>query len=203
MDKKELILNAMMDLLAEEKGAACSVSDIAKKAGIGKGSIYYYFKSKEEIFDALVERVYNEIIDKCKVVIDTSKVNAIEKLSLLIQSYRSSMILYSIDEYLHQQNNAAIHQKSLAKILSSLSPIITDIIKQGIDERLFQCDRPEETAEIILSIYCFLFDPGIFSWTQEQVYNKTKALADLLERGLMAPEGSMQFLCSSVTNFHL
>ncbi|AWI04774.1 TetR/AcrR family transcriptional regulator [Clostridium drakei] len=203
MDKKELILNAMMDLLAEEKGATCSVSDIAKKAGIGKGSIYYYFRSKEEIFDALVERVYNEIIDKCKVVIDTSKVNAIEKLSLLIQSYRSSMILSSIDSYLHQQHNAAIHQKSLAKILSSLSPIITDIIKQGIDERLFQCDRPEETAEIILSTYCFLFDPGIFSWTQEQVSNKTKALADLLERGLMAPKGSMQFLCNSVTKFHL
>lgn len=203
MDKKELILNAMMDLLAEEKGATCSVSDIAKKAGIGKGSIYYYFRSKEEIFDALVERIYNEIIDKCKVVIDTSKVNAIEKLSLLIQSYRSSMILSSIDSCLHQQHNAAIHQKSLAKILSSLSPIITDIIKQGIDERLFQCDRPEETAEIILSTYCFLFDPGIFSWTQEQVSNKTKALADLLERGLMAPKGSMQFLCNSVTKFHL
>lgn len=194
MDKRELILNAMMDLLTEEKGAACSVSDIAKKAGIGKGSIYYYFKSKEEIFDALVERVYAQIIDKCKAVIDNAQVNALEKLSLLIQSYRSSMVSSSIDAYLHQHQNAEIHQKSLAKILTSLSPIVTDIIKQGIDEKLFQCDRPEETAEIILSTYCFLFDPGIFSWTNEQLSNKTKALADLLERGLMAPKGSMHFL---------
>ncbi|AZV56937.1 TetR/AcrR family transcriptional regulator [Clostridium sp. AWRP] len=195
MNKRELILDAMMDLLVEGKGAACSVSDIAKKAGIGKGSIYYYFKSKEEIFDALVERIYNEIIDKCKILIDNAQVNAIEKLSLFIQNYRSSRRLSSIDTYLHQQHNAAIHQKSLAKILSSLSPIIADIIKQGVDEKLFQCDKPEETAEIILSTYCFLFDPGIFSWTHEQVYNKTKALADLLERGLMAPKGSMKFLC--------
>ncbi|WP_430392606.1 hypothetical protein [Clostridium coskatii] len=73
--------------------------------------------------------------------------------------------------------------------------MFSTIIKQGVDEKLFQCDKPEETAEIILSTYCFLFDPGIFSWTHEQVYNKTKALADLLECGLMAPKGSMQFLC--------
>ncbi|MDV3428081.1 MAG: TetR/AcrR family transcriptional regulator [Bacillota bacterium] len=194
MDKKELILNAMMDLLAEDKGAACSVSDIAKKAGIGKGSIYYYFKSKEEIFDGLVEREYSKIIEKCRAVIDNAEVNAVEKLALLIQSYRSFMVDSSIDEYLHQQQNAAIHQKSLAKILCSLTPIVTGIIKQGTDEKLFQCSRPEETAEIILSVYCFLFDPGIFSWSLEQVSVKLKALSDLLEHGLMAPKGSFQFI---------
>lgn len=195
MDKSELILNSMMDLLAEDKGAACSVSDIAKKAGIGKGSIYYYFKSKEEIFDALVEREYNKIIEGCRAIIDNSKLNAVEKLALLIQSYRSSMVDSSIDEYLHQQQNAAIHQKSLAKILSSLKPLVAGIIKQGIDEKLFQCSIPEETAEIILSVYCFLFDPGIFFWTPEQVTLKLTALSDLLEHGLMAPKGSFQFLC--------
>lgn len=56
MDKKILILNAMEELIVEDKGMACTVSDIAKQAGIGKGSIYYYFKSKEEILDALVDR---------------------------------------------------------------------------------------------------------------------------------------------------
>lgn len=193
MDKKELILNAMMSLLTENKGATCSVSDIAKKAGIGKGSIYYYFKSKEEIFDALVEHIYNDKIEKCKVEIDNAKVNAIEKLSLLFKTYKSSMVASSIDEYLHLQQNAAIHQKSLAKILYSLSPIVTDIIKQGVNEKLFQCHSPEETAEVFLSIYCFLFDPGIFSWSKDHVLNQSKALADLLERGLMAPKGSLQF----------
>lgn len=196
MNKKELILNAMMDLLKEEKGAACSVSDIAKKAGIGKGSIYYYYKSKEEIFDALVEHVYNQIIEKCRLITENAKMNSIEKLSLLIKSYKSSVVESSIDEYLHQQQNAAIHQKSLAKILSSLSPIVADIIRQGINEKLFTCNKPEETAEIILSVYCFLFDHGIFSWTEKQIADKTKALADLLERGLMAPKGSMQFFYS-------
>ena len=56
MNKRDLILDSLEDLLTEEKGASCSVREIAQKAGIAKGGIYYYFQSKEEIFDALVER---------------------------------------------------------------------------------------------------------------------------------------------------
>jgi AcrR family transcriptional regulator len=187
----------MQKLLESDKGADCSVSDIAKAAGIGKGSIYYYFKSKEEIFDALVEREYNQIIEKCRDLVNKSDADAIQKFALLFSSYRSLHVSLCTDSYLHQQQNAAIHQKSLAKILSSLSPIIADLIRQGVDEKLFHCNKPQDTAEIMLSVYCFLYDPGIFQWTPEQLKSKASALAELLESGLTATKGSFQFLYQS------
>ena len=49
--KKDLILDTMQKLMNEKPSQAISVSDIAREAGIGKGSIYYYFKSKEEIMN--------------------------------------------------------------------------------------------------------------------------------------------------------
>ncbi|CAB1245225.1 MAG: TetR/AcrR family transcriptional regulator [Oscillospiraceae bacterium] len=194
MDKRNLILDAMLDLLEKDKGAACSVSDIAKRAGIGKGSIYYYFQSKDEIFDALVEREYGQVIQKCEELVHKSRGDAILKLKLLFQSYCSSVSSPAVDAYLHQQQNAAIHQKSLAKILLSLSPIVADIIRQGVQEGLFCCDKPQETAEIIVSVYCFLYDQGIFTWTPQQLKKKEIALANLLENGLSATKGSFQFL---------
>lgn len=197
LDKRNLILNAMQELLEHDRGASCSVSDIARTAGIGKGSIYYYFKSKEEIFDALIERQYAQIIKSCKERVGKSQGNALQKLALLFKSYRGSVVSPSVDVYLHQQQNAAIHQKSLAKILTSLSPIIAEIIRQGVEEKLFVCDRPNETAEIILSVYCFLYDPGIFQWTPEQIKSITAALATMLENGLAAEKGSFQFLVQS------
>ncbi|NMS90276.1 TetR/AcrR family transcriptional regulator [Clostridioides difficile] len=193
MDKKELILNAMQELLKEEKGATCSVSDIAKKAGIGKGSIYYYFKSKDEIFDAVVEHTYKQIIDKCKAIVDKSQLDSISKLMLLFQSYVTSTVESSIDEYLHQQFNASIHQKSLAKILTSLSPIVAEIFQQGVKEGLFECEYTLEISEIILSVFTFLLDPGIFTWDKEERNRKLKALSLILERTLIAPKGSFDF----------
>lgn len=45
-NKKDMILDAMQELMGSANVQAISVSDIAQKAGIGKGSIYYYFSSK-------------------------------------------------------------------------------------------------------------------------------------------------------------
>ena len=55
-NKKDMILDAMQELMGSANVQAISVSDIAQKAGIGKGSIYYYFSSKNDIIDAVIER---------------------------------------------------------------------------------------------------------------------------------------------------
>jgi len=196
MDKKELILNAMHELFREGKGGTASVSDIAKKAGIAKGGMYYYFRSKEEVLDALVERVYEDIIQACDTLIEQSDGNAIAKFNLLFKSYYSSYIDPTLDDYMHMPQNAAIHQKSLAKILSSLSQVVSRIIAQGVEEGTFSCEYSQEYSEIMLSVFTFLLDPGIFQWTDEQHIIKMKALADFLEKGLSAKKGSFSFFYS-------
>lgn len=194
MDKKELILNTMQLLLQEGTAGTASVSDIAKRAGIAKGGMYYYFRSKEDVLDALVERQYADIIQSCSILVENSYGNAVSKLELLLKSYRNSFVDASLDEHLHMQQNAAIHQKSLAKILTALSPIISKIIEQGVNEGDFICDYPQEYSEIIMSVFTFMLDPGIFPWKPEQIVKKMKALADLLEKGLGAKDGSFSFL---------
>ena len=56
--KSEKILDALQQLMEKNNIHHISVSDIAAKAGIGKGSIYYYFSSKDAILDALIKRSY-------------------------------------------------------------------------------------------------------------------------------------------------
>ena len=104
-----------------------------------------------------------------------------------------------LNEYWHQPQYAYMHQKSLAKILLSLSPIVSQIIKEGIQEGLLHCDFPDEISQIILSIFCFLLDPGIFTWSPLQVQNQLKMLATLIENGLHIPEKSLSFFYQ--TNF--
>ena len=58
--KYNLILDSLQTLLENKKLQTISVSEIAQTAGIGKGSIYYYFPSKDAILEALVERNYEK-----------------------------------------------------------------------------------------------------------------------------------------------
>ncbi|MBO7448870.1 MAG: TetR/AcrR family transcriptional regulator [Clostridiales bacterium] len=53
---KESILNTALDLFSQKGYAAVSMRDISGAVGIRTSSIYYYFKSKQDIFDALIEK---------------------------------------------------------------------------------------------------------------------------------------------------
>ena len=58
--KYDMILDALQSLLEQKDIQTISVSEIAQTAGIGKGSIYYYFPSKDAMLEALVERSYEK-----------------------------------------------------------------------------------------------------------------------------------------------
>lgn len=193
MNKRDIILDAMQDLFTEGHGGTASVSDIAKKAGIAKGGLYYYFRSKEEVLDALVERQYADLIKTCSALVDSCEGTATQKLATLFKGYYSSSANAPLDQHLHMPQNAAIHQKSLAMILNSLSPIVSKIIEQGVKEGTFVCDFPQENAEIMLSVFAFLLDPGIFYWTTQHRLQILKSIADLMEKGLSAKKGSFAF----------
>lgn len=197
MNKRELILNTMQELFKEGKAGTASVSDIAKRAGIAKGGLYYYFDSKEEVMNALVEREYETVILNCKKELEHCDLNATDKLALLLHTYMSSYVDPSLDHYLHLPQNAAIHQKSLATILLSLSDLVTSLLKQGVKEDIYKCEYPEEYSHIILSVFTFLMDPGIFNWTPQQRYRELKALATMLEESLHAAKGSFSFFYQS------
>lgn len=194
MDKRTLILNALQELLREGRAGTASVADIAKKAGIAKGGMYYYFKSKEEALDALAWRQYAEVIETCRQALAASDADALSKMKMLLFIYRSTAVDSAVDHFLHQPQNAAIHQKSMADIVQGLSPLLADILRQGDTEKLFECAEPRRQAEIILSFLVFLLDPGLFPWTDEEVGEKMRAFSQFLEKGLLAPAGSFAFL---------
>ena len=68
VDKKEKrakILNAAIRVFSKKGRTVTKISDIAEEAGIGKGTIYEYFRSKDEVFSA----TFNYFMDKQEEVI--------------------------------------------------------------------------------------------------------------------------------------
>ncbi|MGG5370823.1 TetR/AcrR family transcriptional regulator [Enterococcus sp. AZ196] len=199
MSKRDLILDALQELLYEGTAGTASVQDIASKAKIAKGGLYYYFKSKEEVLDALVERQYSYVIETCRTKLAAVDAPALEKIKLLLFFYRSTAVDRALDSALHEPQNAAIHQKSNAFIMQKLAPIVSGILQQGVEEKTFVCAHTEQTAELLLSPIIFLLDPGLFTWTEQEVQLKLKALAQMLESSLQAPPGSFTFLYENWT----
>ena len=63
IDRKELIIHSALQNFMEEGYERATMQDIAIKAGVGKGTIYEYFSSKEELFSEVVLTGINKMCD--------------------------------------------------------------------------------------------------------------------------------------------
>ena len=123
-----------------------STNDILVEIGIARGTLYYHFKNKEDILDAMIDRILDETIRKAgKIALDTS-VPVLERLTKTVlaanvDTKTGNMIL----EQVHKPQNALMHAKMQERLLSQLVPLFVKIIEDGIAGGLMQTDYPEDT----------------------------------------------------------
>jgi len=79
-DRPQEITEAALAAFAEQGYAATRVDDVAKRAGVSKGLLYLYFKTKEELFKAVVRSLVVPRIDALTASIDASELSAEEYL---------------------------------------------------------------------------------------------------------------------------
>ena len=70
LGRRAALLDAARHLYREQ-GAIPTVSDIAKAAGIAKGAVYLWFRSKEEIFVALLDAAFMDLIARLLLIIES------------------------------------------------------------------------------------------------------------------------------------
>ncbi len=187
-DKRNLILDTTEKLMEQEK--EISVNHIAEKAGIAKGSIYYYFKSKDEILYAVIERSYKKALHEYFEVIHSGQ-TAIEKIKILFISvikpeFRNNQKNFILS--LHLNEDITIHNKMNDVAVQEISPVLKDLLIQGIKEGSIKTETPEESAELIVALISFLLNQFRFS-DEQKTKKKLKIFLGVLEVCLNTERG--------------
>lgn len=194
------ILDALQDLLQNKTLQTISVSEIAHTAGIGKGSIYYYFPSKDAIFDALVERNYEKPLETAKTLAKQTDISPFTRMAMIFQACRNSSSVFlsqkTSSTSVSAQEQAFIHQKYMSHLISELKPALTEIIRQGVDTGEIHFDRPAALAEIVLIVLTVKLDNTLVPSSPEEIEKTIFGLISLLEKGTENPPGSLNFLTS-------
>lgn len=201
-NKVEIILNSAEELMykATEPNREITVDKIAKNAGIGKGSIYYYFESKDEIMDAVIERSCSAAIREFFAGIDNC-VSTREKLRLLFRSILREEFFDSSKNILmalHVQEDIVMHYKMMSNVIKTVSPILSRLLREGCADGSVHTDSPDESAEMIVAMLTYLLNNSINGQDRESVYRKMKLYSQVLETCLKAEPGSFDFLTEPV-----
>lgn len=196
--KYDKILDALQSLLEHKTLQNISVSEIAQTAGIGKGSIYYYFPSKDAILDALVKRSYESPVRTAKTLSRQTDISSFTRMAMIFQACRNSSSAFRYHPSGTLETDAKgesfLHQKYMKHLISELKPELTEIIRQGIENGDIYFDQPAALAEIALIVLTVKLDNTLVPSTEEEIEYTIRGLISLLEKGTENPPGSLNFL---------
>ncbi len=186
-NKREYILDVAALLFSANDFHEVNMDLIAKKAEIAKGTIYNYFKSKEELYFAIIEtrlsKLINELSKKIKEQLSVLEDlrGFIIHLFMFMMKYQNFFLIFQKARYrLQKLNHSEIENK-----MQTLKEMLLNIIQEGIDSGVFRKVDPCFTADIILGIIFSAVHRNIGRDLHDaEVLKERNSLFDFIKDGL-------------------
>ncbi|MBR1909757.1 MAG: TetR/AcrR family transcriptional regulator [Lachnospiraceae bacterium] len=185
--RKQELLKIAYRMFIEKGYENTSIDEIINEAGIAKGTYYYYFESKEATLEAVIDMMIEEEVGRAKEVLAAS-MPVPRKLVSVIYSLRPVQDEQVIAKALDVKENIVMHEKTNRRIVEEAVPLLTEVVKEGISQEIFNCTNIEERVKMLLIMSQQMFDDGIFTDRDVEVY------VDMVEKALGAKSGTMSFI---------
>jgi AcrR family transcriptional regulator len=195
-DRRLEFINTAEALFNEKGFENTSIDDIVQRVGVAKGLFYYYFKSREELLAAIVDRILDEMEQVVVMAMNKEGLSAMQRLQEMSTSsdlirLRSGKVM----KYFHEERNQALHLQVEVRTMKFLVPAMEAIIAQGVQEGVFNTPYPRETAIALFGIKGVIDHTNTGTDYCEDEERTIQIVAFLSERLLGAEEGTfVEFL---------
>ncbi len=191
-ERRNEILDVAERLFGTKGFERTSTNDILNEVGIARGTLYYHFKSKEDILDAMIGRMTGQIVAAAKAVAGQKEMPVLQRLTMTLLALNVDNDLgHEVMEQVHRPQNALMHQKMMERLLREVNPLITALVNEGIAQGICHTDYPAEVVEMTLLYSCIVFDE-LSEYQEEERQKKATAFVYNLERLLGMESGSLQ-----------
>ncbi|MCC6298956.1 MAG: TetR/AcrR family transcriptional regulator [Anaerolineales bacterium] len=173
-ERKSQIIGAAEDVFTKKGFNEARMDDIAEETGLSKGTLYLYFKSKDDLIIAILDRMFQREFKQLENLDQDGRtaVETIEKLTaLLIKDILGFMRLVPIVyEFLALAFRNKYVQAALKKYINRYIDILVPIIQRGIESGEF---RPVDAREVAIAMGAMI-EGTLLLW----VYDKTLVKPD-------------------------
>ncbi|TYR78987.1 TetR/AcrR family transcriptional regulator [Priestia megaterium] len=178
VDRKQSVVDAASKSFSLFGYKATTMDQVAKLANVGKGTIYTFFKNKEELFDEIVSRMIREMIDEAEKVIvpDRSFFENAQSAMYRILEFRSEhqLMLKLVQE---NEMGTSTVKEVLVRVEREILTYIKTKIENAISKNEIQPCDSEITAFLLLKMYIAL----VHDWEKYHEPLSEKKIAELIE----------------------
>lgn len=190
-DKRSEILRAAWSLIRHYGYAKTTIGDIARRAGVGKGTIYIYFRSKTDIMLALTD-LTNQRITRELERIAASDAPPEQRLRDCVR-YRIMTLFDLVERYPHSEDVIA---SLLPEIVDRLQryverhgELLAEIVRQGCADGSLRAADPAATGQLLANLFEFMTPPYYRFGSRRSLEDFTGQVLDLVLGGLKVRDG--------------
>lgn len=186
------ILEAARKVFAKKGFHDATVDDVANAAGLAKGTVYLYYRSKQEVYLAALKfgigRMYDVLVGEVGGVSTTE-----EKLRTLI----AAKLAYCDENrdffkiYYSELGRIPTHPGGIDSEFKALylqqAHLVESILKEGIRKKVIRSLRTEQTAFAISDIIRGVVTQRILGWSKSKTGQDVDFIFDLIWKGIAVP----------------
>jgi AcrR family transcriptional regulator len=155
--KRRAILDATQRLVFTKGYEQMSIQDVLDELRISGGAFHHYFDSRGALLEALIERIQEESEKPLLPIIHDPHLTALQKLQGFFATLDRLRIAHKRDvvelaRVWYADGNAIVRQKVDEAVLKQRTPLLTVIVRQGIQEGVFTTAFPDQAGGVILSL---------------------------------------------------
>ena len=179
----ERILDASQRLFWEKGYENTTIQDIVDElGGLTKGAVYHHFKSKEEIMDAVGDRMFfsNNPFEAVRGRTDLNGLQKLQEAVRLNQSDQERVRLTA--QSIPIAKSPRLLQEMIVSNRKVLTPYFLELIEEGNRDGSMHTDYPREIAELLPLLTSLWLLPSVFPASREQMKRKFLFLGEMLEK---------------------
>ena len=179
----ERILDVSQRLFLEKGYENTTIQDIVDElGGLTKGAVYHHFKSKEEIMDAVGDRMFfsNNPFEAVRGRTDLNGLQKLQEAVRLNQSDEERVRLTA--QSIPIAKSPRLLQEMIVSNRKVLTPYFLELIEEGNRDGSMHTDYPREIAELLPLLTSLWLLPSVFPASREQMKRKFLFLGEMLEK---------------------
>lgn len=195
--RKNEILDTAEPLFYAKGYHETATSEIAKKMGVAEGTLYYYFTSKEEILEALVNRHISAFISEVEPMVYAGDMSPPVKFNLLIRTifrtvqHQEGKVLFG---YLYNAQSLHLMEKVARVGRPLIIPLIQKIIAEGVQKGFFHISHLQAVLNITMGIIGTLTNLIYEQAPDDLIRCQFKLAEELMQTALSAQPGAIQIM---------
>ncbi len=177
IQRKREIIETAFNLFVQNGYERTSVQQIIDTLGISKGTFYHHFKSKDDLLDAVISDILEDVASEINRIANSDK-DAVTKLIEIYGVFRGKEdALKLILAELYRDTNLKMRQKFLDQMLRITSAPLNKVLEQGKDEGAFDIVEVKGIARLLI-VMDMAVGEAIFGLMKERDIKGIKSMLD-------------------------